>query len=385
MNKKNYLTILIALIILASAYCAYAYLTNDDSTVPASDLVIAPNNITPTKAPAPAPIEEPTSITVVDGIGNTVTIPLPVTRIAALDGSIVETLCVMGVQNLIVARCETTVMPPSILNVPSVGQTDSVPNVEAIIALEPDVIFASTMLSVGNSAAYTQFENAGIPVYIVNMSIPEPSGPSKMTKDELYNSQTSIDFICGLMQKLTPIVGHQEQVTAYIDWVQPYNQLLKDRIYALPSDQQVTVFLEWYSIPYRTIVTMGIPQAGGINIAENQDIYMPTLAPEFVVEQNPSVIIEMFSNPAHDINDFINAKNNVLSRDIFNDVDAIKNERVYILEWSARNGVRSVVGYLYMAKWIHPDLFLDIDPAAVNQELNQKFYGDNINGTFGYP
>jgi iron complex transport system substrate-binding protein len=312
------------------------------------------------------------------------TIALPVTKIAALDSGVAEILCAMGVGNMIVARCDSCTMPPSILNVTSVGQNDYAPNVEALIALKPDVIFASSMLPY-NPTSYAQLKDAGIAVYIVDTTNPEPVNPSKMTKDELYNSPTPIDFTCGLMQNFTAIVGHQDIVTEYVTWAQNYNKLVKDRVYSLTSDQQVKVFLEWYDYPYQTFVTQGIYQAGGINIAENQTVYSPVLTPEFVVQQNPSVIIEYVSSPTHNINDFIAAKNNILSRSALQDVDAIKNGRVYIIDWSARSGVRSVVGYLYWAKWIQPSLFSDIDPGTVNQNLNQKFFGTSIAGTFGYP
>jgi len=334
--------------------------------------------------PTPTPTSSPTSVTVTDGAGNTITIALPVTKIAALDSGVAEILCAMGVGNMIVARCDSCTMPPSILNVTSVGQNDYAPNVEALIALKPDVIFASSMLPY-NPTAYKQLKDAGIAVYIVDTTNPEPVNPSKMTKDELYNSPTPIDFTCGLMQNFTAIVGHQDIVTEYVTWAQNYNKLVKDRIYSLTSDQQVKVFLEWYDYPYQTFVTQGIYQAGGINIAENQTVYSPVLTPEFVVQQNPSVIIEYISSPTHNINDFIAAKNNVLSRNALQNVDAIKNGRVYIIDWSARSGVRSVIGYLYWAKWIQPSLFSDIDPGTVNQNLNQKFFGTSIAGTFGYP
>jgi iron complex transport system substrate-binding protein len=312
------------------------------------------------------------------------TIPLPVNRIAALDNGVAEILCALGVQNLIVARCDSCTMPPTLSNVTSVGENDYAPNVEALIALKPDVIFASSMLPY-NPTSYQQLKSAGIPVYIVDTTNPEPVNPSKMTKDQLYNSSSPIDFTCGLMQNFTAIVGHQANATAYINWAQSYNKLVKDRIYSLTPDQQVKVFLEWYDYPYQTFVTQGIYQAGGDNIAENQTVYSPVLTPEFVVQQNPSVIIEYISSPTHNINDFIAAKNSVMSRTALQNVDAIKNGRVYVIDWSARSGVRSVIGYLYWAKWIQPSLFSDIDPATVNQDLNQKFFGTIIAGTFGYP
>jgi iron complex transport system substrate-binding protein len=361
--------------------------TTTSKPTPTPVATINPNSspsTQPVTYPTPTPTPSPTSVTVTDGAGNTMTIALPVTKIAALDSGVAEILCAMGVGNMIVARCDSCTMPPSILNVTSVGQNDYAPNVEALIALKPDVIFASSMLPY-NPTSYAQLKDAGIAVYIVDTTNPEPVNPSKMTKDELYNSPTPIDFTCGLMQNFTAIVGHQDIVTEYVTWAQNYNKLVKDRVYSLTSDQQVKVFLEWYDYPYQTFVTQGIYQAGGINIAENQTVYSPVLTPEFVVQQNPSVIIEYVSSPTHNINDFIAAKNNILSRSALQDVDAIKNGRVYIIDWSARSGVRSVVGYLYWAKWIQPSLFSDIDPGTVNQNLNQKFFGTSIAGTFGYP
>ncbi len=312
------------------------------------------------------------------------TIPLPVKRIIVLDGGLSEILSAMGVQDLIVGRADSCTMPPSILSVPSLGENDYAPNVEAILELKPDVIFATSMLPY-NPTAYQQLKDAGIPVYIADTTSPEPVNPSKMTKQELYDSPTPIDFTCGLMQNFTAIVGHQEQTTAYVNWAQNYNKLVKDRIFALTPDQQVKVFLEWYDYEYQTFVTQSVYQAGGVNIAENQTVYAPHLSPEFIVEQNPSVIIEMISSRTHNINDFIVAKNAILNRDATKETDAVKYGRVYVCDFAARSGVRAVVGYLYWAKWLQPSLFSDIDPGTVNQELNQKFFGSSLAGTFAYP
>lgn len=348
---------------------------------PTATPTVSPSQ-TPSSTPTPTP--SPTSVTVTDGAGNAMTISLPVKRIVSLDGGVTEILCAMGVQNLIVGRTTSCTMPPSIKNVTALGDNDYAPNVEATIELKPDIIFASSMLPY-NPTAYSQLKNAGIPVYIIDTTNPEPVNPSNMTKDQLYASPTTIDFTCGLMQNLTAIVGHQDEVTKYVNWAQSYNKLVKDRIYALAPEQQVKVFLEWYGYPYQTFVTQTVYQAGGINIAENQTVFSPVLSPEFVATQNPSVIIALIASPSHDINDFIAARNAILGRATLQNVDAVKYGRVYICDFYARSGVRSVVGYLYWAKWLQPSLFSDIDPATVNQELNQKFFGTPIAGTFAYP
>ncbi|MGD6932699.1 MAG: ABC transporter substrate-binding protein [Candidatus Bathyarchaeia archaeon] len=406
MNKRSSLVAVVLILVLASALAYGTYnLFISGSPTPSPSSTASPTSTpqatstptatttptstatptaTPTSTPIPTPTPSPTSVTVTDGAGNTMNISLPVKRIVSLDGGVTEILCAMGVQNLIVGRTTSCTMPPSIQNVTALGDNDYAPNVEATIELAPDIIFASSMLPY-NPTAYQQLKDAGIPVYIVDTTTPEPVNPSEMTKDELYASPTTIDFTCGLMQNLTAIVGHQDEVTKYVNWAQSYNKLVKDRIYTLEPEQQVKVFLEWYGYPYQTFVTQTVYQGGGINIAENQTVYSPILSPEFVLEQNPSVIIALIASPSHDINDFIAAKNDILGRATLQDVDAVKNGRVYICDFYARSGVRSVVGYLYWAKWMQPSLFADIDPAAVNQELNEQFFGTPIAGTFAYP
>lgn len=289
----------------------------------------------------------------------------------------------MGVEDLIVARTESCTMRSSLLSVESVGINDYEPNVEVLLTANPDVIFASSMLPY-NPTAYDQLVNAGIPVYIVDTTDPKPQNPNDLTPEELYNAFTPIDFTCDFMQKMVPIVGHHDEIDEYTEWAQEYNTLVKDRIATLTHDQKVKVFLEWLS-PYQSFDTLSVYQGGGINIAEEEVDFAPVLSSEFVVEENPSVIIRMISSGSHNINDFIAAKNEILSRPALQDVDAVKYDRVYICDFYARSGIRSVVGYLYWATWLQPSLFSDINPAAVNQELNQKFFGTAIAGTFAYP
>jgi iron complex transport system substrate-binding protein len=48
-------------------------------------------------------------------------------------------------------------------------------------------------------------------------------------------------------------------------------------------------------------------------------------------------------------------------------------------------GIRYPVGLLYWAKWFHPSLFEDIDPAAVHAQLIQQFFGVTLEGVHAYP
>lgn len=328
---------------------------------------------TPAPTPTPTPIV-PQNVTIVDGAGRNVTLTVPVNRIVSINDGLTEMLCALGVRDKIVGRDASSNMPASVLSIPVVGENSYLPNVELILELKPDVIFADSMLPY-NTVAMSQLEAAGIPIFISDPVDPEPTKHSNLTV---------VDFSCNLLSKLATIVGGQDKADEYISYVQYYNNLVKQRLANLTQDQRPKVMLEWYA-PYNTFVTPGIDQAGGINIAENQTVYAPVLSPEFVVEQNPAVIIRMSSSSDHNVTDFIAERDAIMSRPELAGVDAIKNGRVYICDWDIRGGISSVVGYLYWAKWCQPALFADIDPNAVHAELYQKFFGTTVQGVFAYP
>ena len=64
---------------------------------------------------------------------------------------------------------------------------------------------------------------------------------------------------------------------------------------------------------------------------------------------------------------------------------AVQNEDVYILSSALRTGIRNPLGLLTMAKWFHPDLFIDADPVALHNEMIQTFFGESLTGTYSYP
>ncbi|MEJ2717756.1 MAG: ABC transporter substrate-binding protein [Deltaproteobacteria bacterium] len=80
-----------------------------------------------------APIE------VRDDTGRTIRLEKPAERIIALYGAYNEILAAMGLGERLVARTKADGLPPSILAKPSIG-THMRPNVEAVLALKPDLI-----------------------------------------------------------------------------------------------------------------------------------------------------------------------------------------------------------------------------------------------------
>jgi iron complex transport system substrate-binding protein len=152
----------------------------------------------------------------------------------------------------------------------------------------------------------------------------------------------------------------------------------------VPRSEKPLVLIEWYR-PYQSFQTSNVYQAGGVNIAENISLYAPQLSSEFVVQQNPDIIIRLISSLPHDKQDFIDQRIEIMNRPALANVTAVQKGQVYICDYAIRGGVACVTGYLYWAKWCQPSLFTDMDPEAIGQQMYQEFYGVTIEGTFAYP
>ena len=113
--------------------------------LPASDVAPAPAPAAlprPTRVPAPvlspAPVTFPLSIT--DSNGDEVIFDEPPERIVAYDSAVVEILFALGEGHRVVGTHDFVSYPPEADDVPRLGGAFDI-NVEAIVALEPDLVY----------------------------------------------------------------------------------------------------------------------------------------------------------------------------------------------------------------------------------------------------
>jgi len=77
--------------------------------------------------------------------------------------------------------------------------------------------------------------------------------------------------------------------------------------------------------------------------------------------------------------------NFVISQPGFDEIKAVREGKIYIIDTGIVTGPRQIVGFLHFAKWFHPQLFEDIDPEAVHKEMLSRFYNVNEEGCWAYP
>jgi iron complex transport system substrate-binding protein len=297
-----------------------------------------------------------------------------VNRIVSLSVGTTEILCAIGCEDKIVGRDAYSDFPESILSKPVVGSSAYSFSIETLLELEPDLVVSDTTLR-SNSQALETIRNQNISVIIEDMG----------------NSQR----IKTLITNLGLILDKQTQAKELTDYLEHYENLVSERVGNIAQNEKPKVYVEWYE-PWQSF-SDGSPvdgilvKAGGANIAAGNSMAYPKLSPEFVVESNPDVIIslavdmESAKNTAHWQNTFQNMKQELQTRTGLSDVNAIKNDKIYLFNFKLATGIRYPIELLYFAKWLYPNHFEDIDPGAVHAQLIQSFFDETLEGVYAYP
>jgi iron complex transport system substrate-binding protein len=350
-------------------------LSGSPTIEPTSDPSAQPTSTpTPTATPAltPTPTPEPTTVIVQDWYGRSVNVSLPVERIAVLNGGMAEVICALGGADKIVATAGNMVYPPVVLTKPSLSSSTTSLSLEALFSVNPDLVVVDQSFS---NDSISKIIEAGIPVYVDNVGYTERISPAL----------TNLGLILDNAQTAAKII----QTNTY------YTNLIQQRIANanLTTATKTSVYFEWNSggTQWRTR-TNGTQQneilllCGGMNIAAGSAVGSPYISPEVVGEANPDVIIVTISGTLMGFNttNYQNTYNEITSRSILQETDAVKNGRVYIYYYYLTHGIQHPIGELYFAKWLYPTLFADIDVAAIHAQLTQEYFGIALTGTWVY-
>lgn len=160
MKHTKRLALLLALTLLAMALMGC-----QGQTPPPAGPADTATGATATQPPAETLPEQPEPIVITDMTGREITLEKPATRIVALTAADCEILYALGAGDTLVGRGEYCNYPAAVFEVASV-QSGYETNIEQIVALNPDLLFMSTMTQSKEQLA--QLEAAGIQVVVSN-------------------------------------------------------------------------------------------------------------------------------------------------------------------------------------------------------------------------
>jgi len=276
----------------------------------------------------------------------------------------------LGGMDKIVGRDDHSSFPPGLDEKPPLGSgVRRTIRVEEVLDLDPDVVVAGRHIQ---PETFEKIESAGVPVVVV--------GTSCETESLIKN-----------VRSLGEMMDARVKAEELVDFVQRYTNLILRRTKDLEGVDKPRVYHECAFEKYKTTVActaadLCITLAGGSNIARDEVPAKLVVRGDWVAEKNPEVIITQVSSLVHPTEEALRTKRDeILSRPELKETDAVRNGKVYVSHLSLRRGPRLVGYLLYLGKWFHPDLFEDVDPAAVEEELLKKFYGIDLEGTWACP
>ena len=198
------------------------------------------------------------------------------------------------------------------------------------------------------------------------------------------------------------ILGKEKEADALIDWIEKYDGLVGERTKDLKPEEMTRFLLVWSMSKGRiSAVTLGHPRhnmglvaekCGGRNIAAELPGTNVNVDSEWVMKENPDVIfiapmasgITGVGKTEADLDEFLTKTLADLPE--LENVNAVKNHKVYIFDFNLLLGPRWIIANCYIAKCLHPELFKDIHPEEMyKKEYLSEFHDLELEGTWAYP
>lgn len=323
-RKTVILTLLLALAITG---CAPASTPTEAPAPVATDIVA-------TEAPATQAPAATDGLTFTDDMGREITLAGTPERIVSLAPSTTEILFAVGAGAQVVGRDEFSDYPEEAKALPSIGGSFGEYNVEAIVALEPDLVIAA---EINTPELVKQLEDLGVTVYYLG---------NPLTLEEMY----------GKLETIAELTGHD--VSELVSSLQARVAAVDEKI--APISARPNAFYEIdasdpskpYTYGPSTFGDLLITRAGGTNVGSVSTDAYPQLSLEQIVVANPSIII--LGDSMWGV-----TPESVLERAGWESIEAVKSEQIFPIDDNliSRPGPRLVDGLEALAKILHPDLF----------------------------
>ncbi|MBQ3023697.1 MAG: cobalamin-binding protein [Spirochaetaceae bacterium] len=219
-------------------------------------------------------------------------------RIVSLSPSGTEIIFALGLGDKLVGRTDFCTFPEEAKKIDSVGGFDGKSfSLENILAFNPDFVYLSNGM---HNHLINSLENFGIQVYVSDINSIEDIFKEIISVSKLLNaSEVGLNYVSKMKKEL--------------------NNLKED-------SSDVNIYCEIFNSPFLTcgkksFINDIIEYAGGKNIFYFLDSTYPQVSEESIIVNNPQIILA----PDYSENDL----NKIYSRNGWQNIDAIKNKKVF--------------------------------------------------------
>lgn len=326
-----------------------------------------------------------TKLILLDSAGKAVVIKTPVKRIIPINRNAAEALRTIKTSDEIVAVSDSALNDrsyfPEFQKIASVG-SGKMPDLEKILKENPDlIIYYGTQWTGDYETINDTLKKANPDISVIGL--------------DCYKPETYVEDI----MKLGYIVGRVKEAEEFTGWYNDKIDEIESAVKDIPDESKPRVYEGGRSDFYQT-GGMGSTSNNVTVMAGGRNIFADTTGdatvdPESLVKRDPQFILWKISNiggyslAKDNTTKFKEKQDEVTGRPELSNVSAVKNGNVYIQSADVFFGGRYFLSIIYLAKWLHPDLFKDLDPEAIHQEYLTRFQGLDYDlskqGVFVYP
>lgn len=276
-------------------------------------------------------------VTITDALDKDVTLEEDPEKIVSLIPSNAEILFALGAGSEVVGVSDFANYPEETADIEKIGGMEF--NVEKIISLDPDLVLAHGSSAHNSEAGLQQLRDAGIAVLVVN---------DAKSFDEVYTS----------MEMIGQATGETEAAEELIADMKSKIEEIKSKAESIEETKSVFVEVspapEIYSPGKNTFMDDMLSLINATNVTHDQEGWNQ-IDQEAIIQANPDVIITTYGYYTE------KPVEQVLSRDGWKDVTAVKEERVVDVhsDLVTRSGPRLVEGVEEIAKAVYPDVFTE--------------------------
>ena len=272
---------------------------------------------------------------------------------------------------------------PALAALPKIPRSGEPFNLEAVLAAHPATAVVSIDSGPSDEQA-AQLQAAGVPVAFIDFF-----------NHPFENQARSLALLGAL-------IGRGEQAAAFNAFKKARLDAISAKVATVPMDRRPTVFLEPHAMitpdccnsPGRGNVGDYIAFVGGRNIGADV-LTAPTgkLNLEYVIQRDPDVYIATGGPHLAKAGGFVVGPDftaeqsqaglrRVAGRAGISTLKAVRQGRAHGLSHQLINSPIDIVATEVLAKWIHPELFGDLNPRATLDQINRQFLAVPYRGDY---
>jgi iron complex transport system substrate-binding protein len=299
----------------------------------------------------PPATSKPAARMVTDETGRSMAIPVNVERIVTLAPSLTETVYALGLQDKLAADTTYCDIPPAAKEKPHVGGPKN-PSLEAIVAMHPDLVLASTSINLPITA--DALLKLGVPVYTTS---------DEHTVRGMLDSTAEIADLLGAKESGVKLVANLQKRL--------------DALHVLLQDRPMihVLFVVWddplLSIGQNTFIADALRWAGAESVITS-DQNWPQVSMEEVVRLQPDYIVLTA--------DHLKAENatqgtDLSTRPTWRDLQAVKRGHVVVASDEMDRPSPGLIGAIEkLAREFHPEVFGVKPPENGKVKIENGYY-----------